>query len=131
MTCPRCDGLLVREYLLDPRKELVWRVNGKRKRWRMALENVVTQTTREALSTPMRETFVASRMLAVCCVCGLIRDENGLLLDHERWVTPRTYRKAHGVSPADLPLTHTYCLTCFTKAQETTRQYFREIGTSP
>ena len=29
MTCPRCEGLVVHEYLLDPREGLVWRVNGK------------------------------------------------------------------------------------------------------
>ena len=97
----------------------------------MALENVVAQTTREALSTPMRETFVAPKMLPVCCVCGLIRDGTESSPDRERWVTQRTYRKTHGINPADFPLTHTYCLKCFTKVQDTTRQYFREIGTPP
>jgi hypothetical protein len=95
----------------------------------MALENVVTQTTREALSTPMREMFVAPKILPVCCVCRLIRDETGFSPDRERWVTPWTYRTTHGLNPADFPLTHTYCLPCFTKAKDTTRQYFREIGT--
>ena len=97
----------------------------------MAFETLFAQTTREAPSAPMRETFIAPKMLPVCCVCRLIRDETGSSPDRERWVTPRTYRTTHGINPADCPLTHTYCLTCFTKAQETTRQYFREIGTSP
>jgi hypothetical protein len=79
----------------------------------------------------MRETFIAPTLLPVCCVCGLIRDETGSSPDRERWVTPRTYRETHGVNPADVPLTHTYCLKCFTKAQVTVTQYFREIGTSP
>ena len=35
------------------------------------------------------------------------------------------------MNPADFPLTHTYCLRCFTKAQNTMRQYFCEIGTPP
>jgi hypothetical protein len=97
----------------------------------MALENVVAQTTREALSPPMREMFVAPKMLPVCCVCELIRDETGSSPNRERWVTPRTYRRTHGMNPADFPLTHTYCLKCFTKVQDTTRRYFREIGTPP
>jgi hypothetical protein len=97
----------------------------------MALENVFAQTTREALSAPMRETFVAPMVLPVCCVCRLIRDETGFSPDRERWVRPRTYRMTHGVNPVGFPLTHTYCPTCFTKAQETVTQYFREIGTSP
>ena len=101
----------------------------------MALETLVAQTTREALSPPMRETCVAPKMLPVCCVCKLIRDEIRSSLDRERWVTPRTYRTTHGVNPSDFPHTHTYCLKCFTKAQEkaqeAVRQYVREIGTSP
>ena len=97
----------------------------------MAFGNLSARTTREAPSAPMSETWIAPTLLPVCCVCGLIRDEAGSSPDRKRWVTPRTYHKTHGVNPDDFPLTHTYCLTCFTKAQETTRQYFREIGTSP
>jgi hypothetical protein len=97
----------------------------------MTLGNVVAQTTHEARPALMSETCIAPKMLSVCCVCGLIRDETGSSPDRERWVTPRTYRTTHGVNPAKLALTHTYCQTCFAKAQETTRQYFREIGTSP
>jgi hypothetical protein len=29
MTGPRCDGLVVHEYLLDPWDGIVWRVNAK------------------------------------------------------------------------------------------------------
>jgi hypothetical protein len=95
----------------------------------MTLETLVAQITRKAPSAPMRETFIAPKMLPVCCVCELIRDETGSSPNRERWVTPRTYRRIYGVNPADFPLTHTYCLKCFTKVQDTTRQYFREIGT--
>ena len=97
----------------------------------MALVELFAQTTREAPSAPMRETFVAPTLLPVCCVCDLIRDETVSSPDRERWVTPRSYRKTYGVNPADFPLTHTYCQKCFTKAQEPVVQYFRQIGTSP
>lgn len=73
--------------------------------------------------------FIALTMLPVCCVCGLIRDETGFRPYPERWVTPRRYRKTHGVNPADVPRTHTYCLPCFTKAREAVKPYFREIET--
>jgi hypothetical protein len=96
----------------------------------MALGNLSSQTIRVAPSAPMSETWIAPKMLPVCCVCGLIRDETGAIPGLERWVTPRTYRKAYGVYPSDFPLTHTYCLTCFTKVQATTRRYFGEIKTS-
>ena len=97
----------------------------------MALETLCAQTTCEAPSALMREPYSAPTLLPVCCVCKRIRDETGSSPDRERWVTQRAYRTTYGVNPAELPLTHTYCSTCFTKAQETVRQYFREIGTSP
>lgn len=97
----------------------------------MALETLVAPTTRGALSTPMRETFVAPTMLPVCCVCELIRDETGSIPDREHWVTPLMYRTTYGVNPADFPLTHTYCLKCFKQFTDTLKQFFREIGTPP
>lgn len=97
----------------------------------MALGNLSAPTTRKAHSASMRETFIAPMMLPVCCVCGLIRDATQSFPDRECWITSRTYRKTHGANPADFPLTHTYCPKCFTKAQETTKQCFREMGTSP
>ncbi len=96
----------------------------------MSLVELVVHTAREVPSDLRRETFIAPTLLPVCCVCGFIRDETGFRPSHERWVTPRTYRQTYGVNPADFPLTHTYCLKCFTKAQETVKQYFREIGTA-
>jgi hypothetical protein len=97
----------------------------------MALGNLSAQTTRKAPSAPTRETFIAPKLLPVCCVCGLIRDETGSTIGPHRWITQRMYHETHGVKPADFPLTHTYCPTCFTKVRDTVQQYFREIGTSP
>ena len=69
------------------------------------------------------ETVFAQRnetpLLPVCCLCRLIRDEIGTALDSARWVTPRTYRKTHGVNPADCLQTHTYCPGCLTQVMET------------
>ena len=97
----------------------------------MALGDLSAQTTREAPSAPMRETVIAPTLLPVCCVCKLIRDKSGSSPERERWVTQRTYRKTHGLNPADFPLTHTYCPACFTQFMGTVSQHFREIGTSP
>lgn len=88
----------------------------------MALEKSSSQTIRVAPSAPMSETWIAPKILPVCCVCGLIRDETRSFPDPKRWVTPRTYRKAHGVNPADFPFTHTYCLTCFLRARAAIKQ---------
>jgi hypothetical protein len=94
----------------------------------MALGTPVAQTTREALSPPMRETFIKPKMLPVCCVCELIRDETGPSLNRERWVTPWTYRTTHGVNPADFSLIHTYCPKCFTKVMSPVSQNLRKGG---
>jgi hypothetical protein len=90
----------------------------------MFRKGLFAQTTREALSAPRRETFIAPMPLPVCCLCGRIRDATGFSPDREHWVTQRTYRKSHSVNLADLPLTHTYCPKCFTKFQERVRQFF-------
>ena len=51
----------------------------------MSLETLCAPTTRKAPSAPMRETFVAPKMLPVCCVCSLIRDESRSFHHRERW----------------------------------------------
>jgi hypothetical protein len=97
----------------------------------MSLDNLFAQTTREAPSAPMRETFVAPALLPVCCLCGLIRDETESPSGLMRWVTQRTYRETHGVNPFNFPLSHTYCPDCFTQVQDAVKQYFlHKIGTS-
>jgi hypothetical protein len=60
-------------------------------------------------------------LLPVCCLCQLIRDEIGASPDRARWVTQRTYRKTHGINPANCLQTHTYCPGCFTQVMETIR----------
>jgi len=99
----------------------------------MSFEEVFAQTIHEApcaSAREMSERFIAPTLLPVCCICGLVRDEKAPLHDNVRWVTQKIYRETHGVNPADIPLTHTYCPECFTKAEDTVRQYFQEIGTS-
>ncbi|RPH78883.1 MAG: hypothetical protein EHM80_09195 [Nitrospiraceae bacterium] len=89
------------------------------------------QTTRETFSAPMRETFILPTLLPVCCVCTLVRDDTRLSSGREPWVTQQMYRETHGVNPAELALTHTYCPDCSTKVKDTVRQYFQDIGTPP
>ena len=76
----------------------------------MSLEKLFAQTTPEAPSAPMRETFIAPTLLPVCCVCGLIRDDTRFSPGRELWVTQRTYRETHGVNP-DRARSHTHLLS--------------------
>ena len=61
------------------------------------------QITHEAPSVFRKE----APLLPVCCLYRLIRDEIGASTDSARWVTQRTYRKTHGINPADCLETHT------------------------
>jgi hypothetical protein len=97
----------------------------------MASKGLVAQTPRDAPAAPMSKSVSTSRVLPVCCVCRKIRDETASSPNCEHWVTQRTYRKTHGINPVDVPLTHTYCLKCFTKFQNTVRAYYHAIRTSP
>jgi hypothetical protein len=81
--------------------------SGAMKTERMAIDTLFAQSTLEAPSALRKET----PLLPVCCLCGLIRDEIGASLDSTRWVTQGTYRKTHGVNPAE----------CLTQAMETIR----------
>ena len=81
------------------------------------LDTLFAQIPHAAPSASRKET----RLLPVCCLCRLIRDEIGPARDNARWVTPRKYRKTHRVNPADCLQTHTYCPGCFTQTMERTR----------
>jgi hypothetical protein len=89
------------------------------------------ETTCMATSAPVIETFIAPTLLPVCCACGLIRDDAGFPPGLDCWLTQRTYRETHGIDPTRIARTHTYCPECFRKAQNTVRQYFQEVRTSP
>ena len=96
----------------------------------MSRNETATPTTRRVSSAPRSETCIVPTLLPICCVCGLIRDESGYRPSPARWMAQRMYRKTQDMNPTTLPLTHTYCPTCFTKVQGTVRQYFREIGSA-
>ena len=96
----------------------------------MLPENLFTQTTHEARFAP-KKPFNSPSFLRACCACGLVQDEAGATPGLERWISQRTYREAHGVNPAELALTHTYCPTCFSKVQEIVRQFFQKTGSAP
>lgn len=94
----------------------------------MSLEQTLTQTTGDTTPSPGREARTTARLLPVCCVCGLIRDELGASPDSVHWMTARRYRETYEVNPTEYPHTHTYCPDCFTKVQHMVRTYFRQIG---
>ena len=87
----------------------------------MSLETLTAQTTREAPSAPMRDSFITPTLLPSCSSCGLIRDDTGSPPALDCWLTQRTYREAHGVDPTEIAQSQTYCPECLSKVQDTVR----------
>lgn len=96
----------------------------------MSRNGPVAQTTREAPSALMRESFIAPKRLLVCCICRKIRDETESSQDRNRWGTLRTYRQTHGVNLVVFRHCHTYCPPCFTKFMDTEAVH-RETRSAP
>lgn len=94
----------------------------------MAFIRNLPEAIRNTRLSPSLWTQMAPRLLAVCCVCGLIRDELRPAPDPVRWTTQRAYQKAYSVKTTECLLTHTYCPDCLSQAQEAARKYFRQIG---
>lgn len=80
---------------------------------------------------PSRPKAQAARLLPVCCVCGLVRDEVDLHSHRTLWITPKSYRKAHHIHSIDLLLTHTYCPACLRKARIGIKQFFKNQKEHP
>jgi hypothetical protein len=91
----------------------------------MSSEKTATQPV-IASSSP--QAYVATRLIPVCCVCGLIRDELGSVPGRVSWVTLGSYRKGHKVHSTDLRFTHTYCPDCLAQVQDRVREYFKAKG---
>lgn len=76
----------------------------------MARDTLLARIIHDDLSISKKEAS-----LAVCCLCGLLRDETKDPLDEERWVTRHTYWKTYGVDPVEGCLTLTCCPRCSPK----------------
>ena len=55
---------------------------------------------------------VEGSLIAMCCVCGLVRARKTFAGDPDRWVTKRAYEQMYGIRLVGNPVTHTYCLGC-------------------
>jgi hypothetical protein len=51
-------------------------------------------------------------LIAMCCVCGLVRARKTVPGDPDRWVTKRAYEQMSGVRLVANPVSHTYCSGC-------------------
>jgi hypothetical protein len=82
-------------------------------RRRMSSEETASQPVLQANpSSRGPEAYMALRLLPVCCVCGLIRNETGSLPSRMSWVTTVSYRRTHHVHLTDFFFTRSYCPDC-------------------
>jgi hypothetical protein len=52
-------------------------------------------------------------LIAMCCVCGLVRARKTSAADSDRWVTKRAYEQMYAVTLIGNSITHTYCSGCY------------------
>jgi hypothetical protein len=64
---------------------------------------------------------VEGPLIAMCCVCGLVRAPKTFAADPDRWVTKRAYEQVYGNRIAGNAVTHTYCLGCHTDFMQRVR----------
>ena len=64
---------------------------------------------------------VGSSLIAMCCVCGLVRARKAFAGDPDRWVTKRAYEQMYGMRLVGNPVTHTYCSGCHTDFMQRVR----------
>jgi hypothetical protein len=81
----------------------------------MAGETLFAQIIRDTSSTSKRD----STPLAVCRLCGLLRDQTRAFLNEERFVTQCSYLKTYGVNPANCHLTFTCRSRCLPRGDTT------------
>jgi hypothetical protein len=60
-------------------------------------------------------------LIAMCCVCGLVRARKTVGGDPDRWMTKRAYEQMYGVRLGAAPFTHTYCSGCLTDFMQRVR----------
>ena len=68
-------------------------------------------------------------LIAMCCVCGLVRARKSFAGDHDRWVTKRSYEHMYGVRLVGNPVTHTYCSGCHTDFMQRVRLHAQTLST--
>lgn len=63
------------------------------------------------------EAYLEPHLLPVCCVCGLVRDDEAQAAPPRRvsWMTLEQYQTTYVTHPAPFLFTHTYCPVCLAK----------------
>lgn len=95
-------------------------------RHQMTPEKIVAEPVLQMSPTSHAEASMATRILPVCCVCGLIRDDTGSLPGRRSRVSWRLYRRIHNARSTERLLTHGYCPAGFPQAQDNMRAFFKE-----
>ena len=71
---------------------------------------------------------VKASLIAMCCVCGLLRARKTVAGEPDRWITKRAYEDRYGVKVVGTPVTHTYCSGCHTDFMQRVRSRGRTLS---
>lgn len=96
----------------------------------MSSEELASRVVSPAIPSGGDDTYGIPRLLPVCCVCGLVRDDAAphlpdLPAKRVSWMTLNDYRRATKTELACFHFTHTYCPDCLTQVLERVQEYFR------
>ena len=88
-------------------------------RRQQGLQHILTETTLASeaikeLQKALAEIKTLRGILPMCCVCGLIRDDNGVEQGKGEWMKVDKY--VH--QKTDAKVSHSYCPNCYEKAME-------------
>lgn len=93
-------------------------------------EELASRVDSPAIAPDGDDTYGIPRLLPVCCVCGLVRDDAAphlpdLPAKRVSWVMLNDYRHATKTELASFHFTHTYCPDCLMQVLERVQEYFR------
>ncbi|HKU52205.1 MAG TPA: hypothetical protein VJQ25_07055 [Nitrospira sp.] len=74
---------------------------------------------------------VEASLIAMCCVCGLVRARKTVDGEADRWISKRAYEHMYGVRLVGNPFTHTYCSGChadFMQRMRSSRQALSHLA---
>lgn len=71
---------------------------------------------------------VGAPLIAMCCVCGLVRARKTFAGEPDRWVTKRAYAQLYGVRLLGTPFTHTYCSGCHTDFMQRVKSHRQTLS---
>jgi hypothetical protein len=119
--CPHKTIIGIRRALLKPIRHIASKVVRALIIFLLTLEVVMAQKLPFHPGFKHAGSSAEPALIAVCCVCGLVRARKTFTGESDRWITCRAYEHRYGVALMSSTLTHTYCSGCYTDFMQRVR----------